>query len=357
MLITQEVEVRTVGKTIKYYQDKGYDAKYNMLLTVKVEDLPNKSNVKISAICDYCGELYQTRYADYYDTTHGFTCKCACKTCAAKKHRDVIITNYGVDNVSQLNDVKEKKRQTVFEHYGVYNPQQSADVQQVTQQTNLQKYGVICPLQNADIKEKIKKICVEKYGYDNAAKSDIVIDKIRNTTLNKYGVDNVMQVLDIQQKAKASLYQNKTCPTSQQQCYINSIYGGELNYPFRNYNLDIFIKEFNLDIEVDFGGHNLSVKLGRMTQEEFDRKELIRDMYVKREGIKIMRIISSRDKLPSDAILLQMLIEAKQYFTNYPEHSWIEYNIDTSMVRNAEHKDGVYFNYGELYIIKSQENN
>ena len=65
-----------------------------------------------------------------------------------------------------------------------------------------------------------------------------------------------------------------------------------------------------------------------------------------------MRIISSKDKLPSDEILLQMLSEAKQYFSDYPNHSWIEFNIDTSTVRDAEQKDSVFFDYGKLRNIK-----
>jgi hypothetical protein len=73
---------------------------------------------------------------------------------------------------------------------------------------------------------------------------------------------------------------------------------------------------------------------------------------IKRAGYKQMRIVSSKDKLPSDEILLQMLSEAKQYFFDYPEHSWIEYNIDTSTVRNAEHKNGVFFDCGKLRNIK-----
>ena len=356
MLITKEVEVITTGKMIRYYRDKGYDSEHNTPLLVKVEDLPNKSNVMVFAICDYCGEVYETRYADYYETTSGFACKCACKTCASKKHRDMLIKNYGVYNVSQLDEVKEKKRQTVFKHYGVHNPKQSLEVQQKTKNTNLQKYGVVCPLQNADIKEKVKETCIERYGHENAMQSDFILNKMKKTMVEKYGVENSMQVVEIQQKAKEAMYKNGTCPTSKQQRYISSIYGGELNYPCRNYNLDIFIKEANIDVEVDFGGHNLSVKLGSITQADFDRKELIRDVYIKREGLKIMRITSSRDKLPSDAILLQMLSEAKQYFSDYPEHSWIEYNIDTSTVRNAEHKDGVYFAYGKLRTIRTKQN-
>ena len=65
-----------------------------------------------------------------------------------------------------------------------------------------------------------------------------------------------------------------------------------------------------------------------------------------------MRIISSKDLLPSDTLLLEMLSKAKEYFSKYPNHSWFEFNIDTSTVRNAEQPDGVFFDYGELRKIK-----
>ena len=68
-----------------------------------------------------------------------------------------------------------------------------------------------------------------------------------------------------------------------------------------------------------------------------------------------MRIISSDDKLPTDEILLSMLFKTKQYFSNYPNHSWIEYNIDTSIVRNAEYKDGVFFDFGKLQKINNNK--
>lgn len=70
-----------------------------------------------------------------------------------------------------------------------------------------------------------------------------------------------------------------------------------------------------------------------------------------------MRIISIHDRLPSNATLFQMLKQTKEYFFKYPQHSWIEFNIDSSIVRNAEYKDGVYYDYGELRIIKDSDLN
>lgn len=108
----------------------------------------------------------------------------------------------------------------------------------------------------------------------------------------------------------------------------------------------------NLCIEYDGGGHFLEIEIGKVSQEEFDNKELVREKMIRQEGCKIIRIISRKDNLPSDEILLQMLSDAKQYFSDYPEHSWINFDIDNGIVRNAEHKDGSPYFYGELRKIK-----
>ena len=96
----------------------------------------------------------------------------------------------------------------------------------------------------------------------------------------------------------------------------------------------------------------LNVTTGRETQEEFDKKEIIRNNIIKKEGYKQMRITSLNDKLPSDQVLLQMLSDARKYFSDYPNHSWIEFNISESTIRNAEHKDGILCGFGSLRTIK-----
>ena len=94
------------------------------------------------------------------------------------------------------------------------------------------------------------------------------------------------------------------------------------------------------------------IKNAKITQEEFNRKEIIRNNILKREGYKTMHITSTKDLLPSDTTLLQLLSYARQYFSEYPNHSWINFSIDTSQVFNAENKEGVFFNYGELHRLK-----
>ena len=143
--------------------------------------------------------------------------------------------------------------------------------------------------------------------------------------------------------------------SSKQQEYLCDLYGGILNYPFKCFALDILIPDENLNIEFDGSGHKMSITLGSTTEEDFEKKELYRNVAIKKAGYKQMRIISSTDKLPSDEILLRMLQETRDYFTLYPNHSWYEFNIDSSTFRNAENPIGSPYDFGALRTIKTNE--
>lgn len=378
MLLTKEVEVRPTGKMIQYYKDKGYDAYHLKPIMVKIEDLSEKSNVYVDVLCDYCNnEILHIKYVTYRRGIGNIN-KYACKNCSQKKLEDVLYALYGVKNSSQVsnasekkiktciekygvvhhsmtNEYKEKFKSTMLERYGVDNAMKSNVFLKKSEQSCLEKYGTLHPSQSKEIKEKIKNTCLEKYGYDNPLKSPEIWDKIRHTNNLKYGVNTPFESKEIQNKIAQSFYANSSQKASKQQRYICNLYQGVLNYPVKYYNVDIYLSDDNLIIEYDGGFHMGNVITGRETQEEFDQKEIVRNNVIKNEGYKQMRIISSKDFLPSDSILLQMLEHAKQYFLDYPSHSWIEFNIDTSSVRNAEHKDGVFYDYGELRRIKKSD--
>lgn len=72
----------------------------------------------------------------------------------------------GVENVSQLESVKEKKKQNSLKKFGTENPTQSEIVKNKIKCTNLKKYGTESALASEAIKEKIKQTNRTKYGYD-----------------------------------------------------------------------------------------------------------------------------------------------------------------------------------------------
>lgn len=352
MLLTKEVEVKPSGKTIKHYKDKGYDVRYHEPLVVKVEDLPSGSHAKVEVLCDYCNE--ETFLIVYYDYNKEmkYINKHACENCWQKKTEEVNMARHGVRSVSQLKEVKKKREETMRSRYGVSTPLQNKEIMQKTRETSLERYGYASPSQVPEFRERAIFTSIERYGVDCPSKSKEVKEKTRATNIERYGVSSTMQVPEVRAKANKTLCENGLVKTSAQQLYLHSLYGGEINYAISHYAIDICFPEEKLIVEYDGGGHDLRVVLGRLTQEEFDNKEMIRNIVLKREGYKRMNIVSKKDFLPSDQILLQMLQQARQYFLNYPNHSWIEFNIDTSTVRNAEYKDGVFFDFGKLRKIK-----
>ena len=374
MLLTKELEVKINPNNINHYKSLGYKVKPLDTIIVKTEELPIGSNYIVDVLCDYCKcNVLQLPYRQYLKTlkTNGKTC---CKNCKGAKNKESTLKKYGVENISQLDNVKQKKKETTLMHYGVESPLQSKEILDKLQNTCLDKYGKHCSFMNEEVREKHKKTLLEKYGVDHIWKIEEVKKKVdetiktkydvdniscneeikekkRQSSLKKYGTEYVLQSKEVREKISKTMHDNNSQKSSKQQQYLNVLYGGILNYPISNLSADIFLEEYGIDIEYDGGGHDLCVKLGNMTQEEFNRKEMIRNYIIKKEGYKQIRIISSKDKLPSDDILLQMLEQAKEYFST-TSHTWIEYNIDTSTVRNAEHKDGIFFNYGKLREIK-----
>lgn len=291
-----------------------------------------------------------------------------------KKIKETNLKKYGVENVLLNQEIKEKRNNTLIEKFGTLYPLQNKECYEKLKETNLEKYGVENVSQVKKVRQKVEQTCLDKYGVKNILQNDEIKEKIKNTNLKKYGVEYLLsspefhahsRVVDMERygvyhhlqnkeilaKQKETFYKNGNCPTSNQQKYLHHLYKGEMNYPLNCYNIDICFPDEKLCIEYDGGGHSLGVKLGGITQKEFDRKEIIRDNIIKRNGYKQMKIISSTDKLPSDDVLLKMLSDARRYFIDYPNHSWIEFNIDNSTVRNAENKNGISYEFGILRRI------
>ena len=170
----------------------------------------------------------------------------------------------------------------------------------------------------------------------------------KETCLQKYGVEHPMQNKEISAKVRATLTKNGNVACSSQQRYVHSIVGGELNYPYYNASLDIAFPEEMIYCECDFGGHWLSIKLGGLTQKEFDKKQRNRWYSLMRSGWKEIRIISTNDLIPSDQKLLEILSYARTYLNK--NHHYIKFNIDNSKIINSQGEFD--YDFGELRRIK-----
>lgn len=106
-----------------------------------------------------------------------------------KKNKELLKERYGVENVSQLKDVKEKKRQKAIKKYGVENISQSKEIKSKKEKKALEKFGVPNVLQSEEVKKKCKETILEKYGVDNINKVREIREKSKKTMLEKYGVE------------------------------------------------------------------------------------------------------------------------------------------------------------------------
>lgn len=412
MLKTKMVQVTVNYKNIMRYLDLGYEFEYfinkkgnpstkrGTTIMVKVKDLDKQCGAIIEYECDYCHKNVQVRFCDYMRHKESIEESDACKDCGNIKLGDINYEKYGTRSPFGRKEVKEKSNNTVKERYGVDNVFKLDEVKNKIKATNIEKYGTEYYTQTDKYKERAKQTCIDKYGYDNVSKSPEIIDKIkevqfkkygnyysatdegkekyRQFCLDNYGVENLFQSEEIKEKIKDTMIDKygtpylmqipseakrrtllamKTkesmgiLPSSRQQEYLHKIYGGIKNYVVSNCALDVALLEDKIDIEGDFSGHELRVKFGECTQEEFENKEVKRKYFLKSKGWKDLRIISRKDNLPSDKKLLEMLDISKQWFNS--GHTWIKFDIDNNTYETS--KGILDYNYGKLRKIKDED--
>ena len=160
----------------------------------------------------------------------------------------------------------------------------------------------------------------------------------RGRRCNKCRVERILKSNYVKNNFNASL----------QQIYLHKLFGGELNYPIGSACLDIAFIEDKIYLEYDGSGHDLSVKLGTITQNEFNEKEKRRKYALYRRGWKEIRIKSRRDYFPQDGVLLSMYQFALETLKN---SKYIIFDIDNETV---EYNNQVFtYNYGKLKRLRN----
>lgn len=81
---------------------------------------------------------------------------------------------------------------------------------------------------------------------------------------------------------------------------------------------------------------------------------IVREIYSKLKGIKIMRIVSIRDKLPSDGVLLHMFEVSKKLLRNNRPYgiSVVKWDTNNSCYYTYPNKSRVEFDYGVLKRLR-----
>lgn len=199
---------------------------------------------------------------------------------------------------------------------------------------------------------KVKQSNLLIYGVESTNQLEKIKQKKIKTCLEHYGVENPNQSKEVIIKKQETFYKNGTQKTSKQQRYIHGVINGELNYPHYTASLDIAFPEDKIYVECDFGGHLLNVKLGRMTDEEQIEKEKRRWYALYRKGWKEIRLISKKDLVPTEDILINILNYSKKHFS--AGHSWIHFDFDNNCIIFKNTK--IYYDFGVLFKLAKEVN-
>jgi hypothetical protein len=150
--------------------------------------------------CEYCG-----KDTKFINIEQGFRKYCS-MSCTNKSPDHVsnckktFIEKYGVENPSQLNEVKEKKKKTTLKNYGVEHALQSEEIRNKFKETCLKRYDAGSPLQSDKIKEKVKNTCLERYDVSRVTKLDQYKNKQKETCLKRFGTEYASQNEKIKNK-------------------------------------------------------------------------------------------------------------------------------------------------------------
>ena len=354
MLKDNTIYIILNSNNINHYKNKGYDLESlktdkkgikrisrGTQLEVSVFDLPENSTAQIAIICDYCGKEVLKQYREYLNSNMKGIIKkdcCGNDECLVKKRNESNLITYGCENVFQNKEINEKIKDIMIQKYGVEHVSQIKEVKEKCKQSMLLKYGVEHAAQNQEIKEKTKIINLEKYGVEHYSKTDDFKEKVKSTCLIRYGVTHVMKIEEVKNKSISeslkTRYKNKSGVASKQQIYLCNLLGGELNFPIGNCLLDIaFLKE-KIYVEYDGSGHDLRVKMGDITREEFLQKEINRYYFLRNHGWKLIRFISKNDFIPNDNLIIDVFNISKEYLNS--GHSWIKFDFNDYFIECSQ---------------------
>lgn len=339
-IIDKQIKIKWASSNKQYYIEKGYTfTKMNDEFHVSIQDLRPTSHQLVKCECNYCGAII---FKEYRRCSNNINDIC-CGKCQPKKNKKVLLNKYGVENISQLQETKDKVKQTNLERWGVENISQSELIKEKKVQSSINKYGTRNVLQSDEVKEKCKQTCRERYGVDHHMLSKDYKIKFENNNLKKYGYKYPFQSSEVQNKIAINraktMYKNGTAACSKQQRYIydlliNNGFECELNYPVDRCLLDIAFPKENIYIEYDGGGHDLRIKHG-MSVEEFNQREMNRQYYLKSLGWKLIRIKCLSDQLPDNKTIIYLIKVAKEYLLN-SDHSWYKIDIDNNTIKYSD---------------------
>ena len=223
MLIEKEYNIMVNSNNIDYYKPKFENIKKGDIISVFVRDLSPGSHIKIDIICDLCGKELQREYKDYLSKRQRSDTD-VCSNCRGHKARMTTLLKYGVENISQLPEIKEKKREKSIEKFGTNCVLQSDIIKERIKNTVKEKYGTEYVSQAECVKEKAKQTSLLKYGCESPNSSEIVKQNKKEAMIKKYGVEYFSLTEEYKRQRKEKSEQKRSLikkPTKEERKQLN----------------------------------------------------------------------------------------------------------------------------------------
>jgi len=197
--------------SVKPYQETKEELEeYGFRLITTLNEYKGASNKLLKVEC-VCGEITKMTLKDVKKGR-------MCKFCKAERTLQTVLEKYGVENVSQLPEVKskisekikiarskeevnEKIYKTCMERYGKIAASLTPENDDKKVKALIDKYGTQYPLQLNRIQKQIEEINLEKYGVRRPLQSNEIQEKVKETMMKFYGVEYAFQCEQISNKA------------------------------------------------------------------------------------------------------------------------------------------------------------
>jgi hypothetical protein len=118
MILESVIKVKLNSKNIEHYKSKGYDVSEKEI-KINTIDLISGSSRKINVRCDICNYDKILPFREYMRSyNNGGYYSCSAK-CSMDKNKITNLKNYGVENVSQIDEIKKRKEETCLNNHGM----------------------------------------------------------------------------------------------------------------------------------------------------------------------------------------------------------------------------------------------
>jgi hypothetical protein len=180
MLVEKNIKIKTNPSNYHHYLERGYIIKKcGDYIDIDINDLPKSSHVKVKCLCDNCKIEKVIKYSSYiiYTKLHNIY---TCYKCCGVKQKKTSKLKYNCDNFQSSDEFNLKWEESIVEKYGS-KENYSKFIKDISREKCREKYGVENVFQLKNVKEKIKNTMIDKYGVEHALQHNLFFDKSQKT--------------------------------------------------------------------------------------------------------------------------------------------------------------------------------